>query len=218
MRVLVVEDDPILADGLQAGLGLGGWTVDRVETCEDARSALAAGSYSAVVLDVMLPDGSGIDLLRKLRSEGERTPVIVLTALDSVPHRISGLDGGADDYLGKPFDLDELGARLRAIARRSSGRAEAALTHGAIRLDPATMTVTVDGEEMRLSRRELAVLTSLMERPRVIRSKAEIEDRLYGWDEEIESNAVEVHVHHLRSKLGKEAIETVRGLGYRMRA
>nr|WP_042674197.1 response regulator [Methylobacterium sp. B34] len=218
MRILVVEDDPILSDGLKAGLGLGGATVDCVATCADAEAALATSAFSAIVLDLMLPDGSGLDVLRGLRRRKDRTPVVLLTALDAVADRIAGLDGGADDYLGKPFDLDELSARIRAVVRRASGRAAAFLEHGGIRLDPGSLTVTVDGVPVGLSRREVMVLAALMERPDMLRSKADLEERLYGWQEEVESNAVEVHIHNLRAKIGKHAIETVRGLGYRMRA
>lgn len=218
MRILVVEDDTILSDGLRAGLGLGGATVDCVATCADAEVALATSAFSAIVLDLMLPDGSGLDVLRGLRRRNDRTPVVLLTARDAVADRIAGLDGGADDYLGKPFDLDELSARIRAVVRRASGRATAILEHGAIRLDPGSLAVTVDGVPVAVSRREVMVLAALMERPDVLRSKAELEERLYGWQEEVESNAVEVHVHNLRAKIGKHAIETVRGLGYRMRA
>ncbi|MBY0250020.1 MAG: response regulator [Methylobacterium organophilum] len=218
MRILIVEDDHIIADGLRAGLAMSGATVDCVATCADADAALATSRFGAVVLDLMLPDGSGLDVLRSLRGRGDRTPVLLLTARDAVADRIAGLDGGADDYLSKPFDLDELSARIRAVVRRASGRAAASLEHGGIRLDPGTLTVTVDGATVTLSRREFMVLAALMERPSVLRSKSELEDQLYGWQEEIESNAVEVHIHNLRAKIGKHAIETVRGLGYRMRA
>ncbi|ACS39064.1 response regulator [Methylorubrum extorquens] len=218
MRILVVEDDTILSDGLRAGLGLGGATVDCVATCADAETALATSAFSAIVLDLMLLDGSGLDVLRALRRRNDRTPVVLLTARDAVADRIAGLDGGADDYLGKPFDLDELSARIRAVVRRASGRAAAILEHGGIRLDPGSLAVTIDGLPVAVSRREVMVLAALMERPDVLRSKSELEERLYGWQEEVESNAVEVHVHNLRAKIGKHAIETVRGLGYRMRA
>lgn len=217
MRILVVEDDPILMDGLKVGLGLTGATVDDVDTCADARAALAAGRFDAVVLDVMLPDGSGLDLLAALRARGDATPVLLLTALDDPPDRVRGLDSGADDYLGKPFDLDELAARVRAIARRGHGRAGPLLKAGGLVLDPATLSATLEGQAITLSRREFAVLAALMERPGVIRSRAEIEERLYGWQEEVESNTVEVHIHNLRAKIGRETIETVRGLGYRVR-
>lgn len=218
MRILVVEDDPILADGLRVGLGLAGATADVTSTCGDARAALATHEFDAVVLDVMLPDGSGLDVLKEMRGAGDATPVLLLTALDEVSDRIRGLDGGADDYLSKPFDLDELAARIRAIARRAGGRATPLLVAGGLVLDPAALTAALDGRDVPLSRREYAVLSLLMERPGIIRSKSEIEERLYGWQEEVESNAVEVHVHNLRAKIGRQAIETVRGLGYRMRS
>lgn len=217
MRILVVEDDAMIADGIRAGLALAGASIDCVASCEDALAALAADSFSAIVLDIMLPDGSGIDLLHAIRGGGDATPVLLLTALDEVGDRIAGLDAGADDYLGKPFDLDELGARLRAIIRRRDGRATTCLEHGAISLFPAEGSVTLDGVAIPLSRREFAVLLALMERPGAVRSRAELEQRLYGWNEEIDSNAVEVHIHNLRAKLGRSAIETVRGVGYRMK-
>ncbi|MFG1462188.1 response regulator transcription factor [Xanthobacter sp. DSM 24535] len=217
MRILVVEDDPVLMDGLKVGLGLAGATVDEVATCADARAALAASRFDAVVLDLMLPDGSGLDLLAAMRARGDVTPVLLLTALDETGDRVRGLDAGADDYLGKPFDLDELAARVRAIARRGQGRASPMLTAGTLVLDPATLAASVEGRAIPLSRREFAVLAALMERPGVIRSRSEIEERLYGWQEEVESNTVEVHIHNLRTKVGRDAIETVRGLGYRVR-
>jgi two-component system, OmpR family, response regulator QseB len=218
MRILVVEDDPILSDGLRAGLSLSGATVDAVATCEDADAALAASRYSAVVLDIMLPDGSGLDVLRKLRGRKDGTPVLLLTARDSVGDKVSGLDSGADDYLAKPFDLDELAARLRAIVRREGGRARPTLTFGSIVLAPADLSATMAGQPLNLSRREFAILSALMERPGQVRSRAELEERLYGWQEDIESNAVEVHIHNLRNKIGKDAIQTLRGVGYRMGA
>ena len=217
MRILIVEDDPVLSDGIRIGLGLSGSTVDAVANRADARAALETTKFDVVVLDLMLPDGSGLDLVREIRSKGDRTPVVILTALDAAPDRVKGLDTGADDYLGKPFDLDELAARVRAAARRGEGRAAPSLAFGRFILDPARLSATVDGEPINLSRREFAVLYALMERPGAIWSKTEIEDRLYGWQEEIESNAVEVHIHNLRAKMGRESIETVRGLGYRVR-
>jgi len=217
MRILVVEDDPVLSDGLKVGLGLAGWTVDNVSRLDDARAAVGGMCFDMIVLDLMLPDGSGLELLSEMRARGDATPVLLLTAIDETPDRIRGLDAGADDYLGKPFDLDELAARLRALARRRSGRADPVLRVGGITLDPAALTATFDGESLDLSRRELAVLSALMERPGMIRSRAELEDRLYGWQEEIGSNAVEVHIHNLRAKIGRDTIETVRGLGYRIR-
>jgi DNA-binding response OmpR family regulator len=218
MRILVVEDDPVIADAVRVGLTLGGAIVDCVGTCADALAAVSTTRFSAIVLDIMLPDGSGIDVLREIRAGKETIPVLLLTARDEISDRVTGLDAGADDYLVKPFDLDELAARLRAITRRSDGRTDPCLVHGTIRVDPAEASVTVDGALVPLSRREFAVLVALMERPGVVRSRSELEERLYGWDDDVESNAVEVHIHHLRNKIGRETIETVRGLGYRMRA
>jgi two-component system, OmpR family, response regulator QseB len=218
MRILILEDDAVLANGLEVGLGLAGMTAEVVGTCAAASAALTATTFDAAVLDLMLPDGSGLSVLKELRAAGKRTPVLLLTALDEVRDRIKGLDCGADDYLGKPFDLGELAARVRAIARRAEGRAEARLVSGGLALDPASLSVTLDGQPVALSRREVMLLAFLMERPGVIRAKSEIEDRLYGWQEGVESNTVEVHIHNLRAKLGHERIETVRGLGYRLRA
>jgi len=218
MRILVVEDDPVIADAVRVGLTLGGAIVDCVGTCADALAAVSTTRFSAIVLDIMLPDGSGIDVLRKMRASKEAIPVLLLTARDEISDRVTGLDAGADDYLVKPFDLDELAARLRAITRRNDGRTDSCLVHGAIRIDPAEASVSIDGSPVPLSRREFAVLVALMERPGVIRSRSELEEKLYGWDDDVESNAVEVHIHHLRNKIGRETIETVRGLGYRMRA
>lgn len=218
MRVLIVEDDPILADGLCVGLKLHGITAEVVGSCADGRHALSAGPFDAIVLDIMLPDGSGLDLLAELRKAGETRPVLVLTALDESRDRIAGLDRGADDYLGKPFDLDELAARLRAIGRRAQGRAAATITAAGLVLDPAGHSVMREDVAIEVTRREFAILLALAERPGVIHSRPELEERLYGWQEEIESNAIEVHIHNLRQKLGRDLIETVRGLGYRLKA
>lgn len=216
MRILVVEDDSVLADGLKVGLGLHGATLDVVASCADGRAALATGEFDAVVLDLMLPDGSGLDLLTSLRTKGDRIPVLLLTALDEAPDRIKGLDAGADDYLGKPFDLDELAARVRAITRRQQGHASSYVSYNGVTLDVARLTAAVNGNAIILSRREFAILSALMNRPGIVFSKSELEARLYGWQEEIESNTVEVHVHNLRSKIGRSKIETLRGIGYRM--
>lgn len=218
MRILVIEDDSVLLDGLKIGLGLHGLTVDAVASCEDARAAFVATCFDAIVLDLMLPDGSGLDLLRELRRRRDRTPVLLLTARDTVADRIEGLDGGADDYLCKPFDLDEVAARLRAISRRSAGRASPLVTWDGIVLDPGRRTVEVEGRGVSLSRREFAILEALMEHPGAVISKDRLQERLYGWQEDVESNAVEVHVHNLRAKIGRDAIETMRGVGYRMRS
>lgn len=216
MRILVVEDDALLRDALQVGLGLHGFAVDAVAACEDARAALATTAYSAIVLDVMLPDGSGLDILRELRRNADATPVLLLTARDTTPERIGGLDSGADDYLGKPFDLDEVAARLRAICRRAAGRASPAMQWNGVALDPVARAVTVEGQPVALSRREFAVLEALMSRPGAVLSREQLAERLYGWQEEIGSNALEVHVHHLRVKIGRDIVETVRGVGYRL--
>jgi DNA-binding response OmpR family regulator len=218
MRVLVVEDDAVLQNGLTVGLGIHGVTAEGVGTCADALAAIETTSFDAVVLDIMLPDGSGFDVLRTLRERKNAVPVLLLTALDTVADRIRGLDDGADDYLGKPFDLDEVAARLRALRRRSVGRANPVIQWGDIVLDPVRRLASLNGEELGLSRREFTLLLALVEQPGVIQSKSELEALLYGWQEEIESNAVEVHIHHLRNKIGRERIETVRGLGYRVPA
>ena len=216
MRVLIVEDDAVLRDGLMVGLGIGGFNTDAVETCEEANAVLLNHQFDALVLDLMLPDGSGLDILRVMRERNDTTPVLLLTARDRVADRIAGLDAGADDYLGKPFDLDEVAARLRALLRRGSGRAGVLLKWRDLVLDPATQKLEQDCRPVRLSRREYAILHALMLYPGQILSRSQIEEKLYGWQEEIESNAVEVHIHHLRAKLGPDIIQTVRGIGYRL--
>lgn len=216
MRLLLVEDDAILRDGLEAGLSMLAFQVEAVSLLSDAEAAMRAGRFDAVVLDVMLPDGSGLDLLRRLRAGADATPVLLLTARDTVGDRVRGLDLGADDHLGKPFDLEELAARLRAVVRRGQGRAAPSLVWGGLVLDPARREVTLDGTPVLLSRREFAVLEALMERPGIILSREDLQERLYGWLDEVESNTVEVHVHKLRAKLWRDVIRTVRGFGYRM--
>ncbi|SUB00647.1 Swarming motility regulation protein rssB [Pannonibacter phragmitetus] len=218
MRILVVEDDFVLLDGLREGLKLYGFAVDGVSTVSDARQALATGGFDAMVLDRMLPDGQGLDILLSIREAGNRLPVLLLTAKDGVGERVNGLDAGADDYLGKPFDLDEVAARLRAITRRAEGRASGKLSLRGLSLDPASMVLERKGEVIPLSRREFSILHALMENPNAIHSKTALEERLYGWQEDVESNTIEVHIHKLRAKLGASAIETVRGVGYRLGA
>ena len=218
MRVRVVEDDPVLQNGLTVGLGIHGFTAEGVGTCADALAALGTTTFDGVVLDVMLPDGSGFDVLRELRQRNDAVPVLLLTALDAVADRIRGLDNGADDYLGRPFDLDEVAARLRALRRRAVGRATPTILWQDIVLDTERRTATTNGEPINLSRREFALLLALVERPGVIHSKADLEAMLYGWQEEIESNAVEVHIHHLRAKIGRDRSDAVRGRGYRAKA
>jgi DNA-binding response OmpR family regulator len=217
MRILVVEDDAILLDGLSVGLSLHCMAVDGVSTCQDARVALATTTYNAVVLDIMLPDGSGIDVLRYMRHRSHPTPVLLLTARDAVEDRVAGLDEGADDYLGKPFDLDEVAARLRALDRRALGRTSPKLVFRTLVLDPGTLEVTLNGEPISLSRREFAILRALMQRPGSVCSRSQLEESLYGWQEDVLSNAIEVHIHNLRAKVGRQFIQTVRGFGYRMR-
>lgn len=216
MRILVIEDDDLLRDGLKVGLALAGFTTDAVASCDSAFAALAANPFDAVVLDLMLPDCSGLEILRSMRGAGDPTPVLLLTARDGVHDRIVGLDSGADDYLGKPFDLDEVAARLRALTRRANGRSDMELRWRDVLLVPASQHVERGGKPVRLSRREFSILHALMNRPGTIFSKGQLEDKLYGWDEEIGSNAVEVHIHHLRNKLGPGVVETVRGSGYRI--
>ncbi|MBL4918558.1 response regulator [Szabonella alba] len=216
MRLLIVEDDEMLRDGLAVGLRLAGFSPDAVCSLADARAALSSGTFEAVVLDLMLPDGSGLDLLREMRGSGDSSPVLVLTARDRTGDRVAGLDAGADDYLGKPFELTELAARLRAILRRRQGRAENLLHWNGLCLDPARMRGEMGGREVEFSNREFTILQALMERPGAILAKSFLEDRLYGWQEEVESNTVEVHVHKLRAKLGAAFIETLRGAGYRL--
>jgi len=218
MRILLVEDDPLLLDGLTTGLSLHSMAVDGVATCEDAYAALATAAFNAVVLDWMLPDGSGIDVLRHMRGRNDTTPVLLLTARDAVQDRVTGLDAGADDYLGKPFDLDEVAARLRALDRRAAGRSTPKLIWQNLMLDPSTIEVTLNGAPLLLSRREFAVLHALMQRPGSVCSRTQLEERLYGWQEDVGSNAVEVHVHNLRAKIGRQSIQTLRGLGYRLRS
>ncbi len=216
MRLLLVEDDLLLGDGIRAGLGQDGYTVDWVQDGEAADHALQSEHFDIVVLDINLPRLSGIEVLKRLRDRSSVVPVLLLTARDTVTDRVQGLDCGADDYLTKPFDLDELNARLRALLRRSSGRATPLLTHGAVILDPAARRVTLNGAEVELSQREFSLLQVLMENLGRVLPRSRLEETLYGWGTEVESNTLEVHVHHLRKKLGSTLIRTVRGVGYVM--
>ncbi|MFT5519503.1 MAG: two-component system response regulator QseB [Enterobacterales bacterium] len=218
MRILVVEDDKIIGDGLVQGLGLDNYAVDWVEDKESALTALTTTAYELVILDIGLPDGSGLEVLKHLRQKKDDTPVLILTAYNDIDHKLKGLDGGADDYLSKPFDLDELRARIRALRRRASGRTSPVLSVGSLSLNPATHIVTQNGNPVTLGPKEFAILQTLMERPERVLSKAHIEDSLYGWDMEIESNTIEVHIHGIRKKLGKDSIETLRHVGYKMGA
>ena len=214
MRVLLVEDDPMIGKSVQQGLRQDGYTVDWLRDGEAAELALATTPYEMLLLDLGLPRKSGLELLARLRGSDNRIPVLVITARDSVADRIAGLDAGADDYVIKPFDLDELAARMRAVLRRHAGRADPVITLGDLRMNPATHELTQSGQPVPLSARELALLQALLEQPGVPLSRARLEERLYGWGEEIESNAVEVYIHSLRRKLGAERIKNIRGVGY----
>jgi DNA-binding response OmpR family regulator len=214
VQILLVEDDELLGSAVRSGLEAAGYTVDWLRDGRLAANALRDDEPDLLVLDLGLPGKDGLQVLRELRARGSDLPVLVLTARDTVDDRVGGLDAGADDYLVKPFDLDELTARLRAIARRRSGRAAPLIEHHGLIFDPAARTVTLDGEPVALAARAIAVLEALLERPGIPLSRERLEHILYGWGEGVESNAVEVHVHHLRKKLGRDRIRTVRGLGY----
>ena len=216
MRILVVEDDPLLGDGIQAGLAQAGFGVDWVKDGAAGELALKTASHAAVVLDLGLPRLSGLELLRRLRAGGNKTPVLVLTARDAIEDRIRGLDGGADDYVVKPFDLHELAARLRALIRRSAGDAAPVLRIGEIELDAAARRVVFKGAPVELPAREYALLHALMLGAGRVLTREQLAERLYAWGEEVESNAIDVHVHHLRRKLAPGVIRTVRGVGYVM--
>ena len=216
MRLLLVEDDPMIGASVQRGLRQEGHSVDWVRDGMAADLALTNGVHELVLLDLGLPGRSGLDLLIGLRRKGLAIPVLVITARDSVADRVKGLDAGADDYLVKPFDLDELSARIRALMRRHSGRASPVIEHGPLRLDPAAHEFFVNGTPVNLSGREFSLLHALLEQPGVPLSRAQLEERIYGWNEEIESNAIEVYIHSLRRKIGAEWIRNVRGVGYRV--
>ena len=214
MRLLLVEDDALLGDGVQAGLRLTGYAVDWVRDGAAAALALRNERYAVCVLDLGLPQLDGLTLLRQLRSRGDHTPVLVLSARDTREDKVQGLDAGADDYLSKPFDLPELQARLRALLRRASGSGEAVLRFGEVTLDTVTRRAYFKAAPVALSGREHALLHDLLSHNQSIRSRSELEQSMYAWGEEVESNAVEVYIHHLRKKFGAHFIKTVRGLGY----
>lgn len=217
MRVLLVEDNKILGDGVRAGLRQREFVVDWVSSAEEAQDALdAAGddAYGAMVLDIGLPGISGLEFLRNLRKRKLAFPVLILTARDTVDDRVKGLDSGADDYLIKPFSIEELAARLRALTRRSQGRISSVISHGQLQLDPASHLVTLKGKKIELTPKEFAILKALLENAGRVQSRERLEEQLYGWNDELESNAVEVHIHHLRKKLGAEWVRTIRGVGY----
>ncbi len=216
MHVLLVEDDPLVASGIRAGLMIYDFVVDHVSSIAAARQAMQSVASDLVILDRGLPDGDGMQLLQAWRDQGIATPVLILTARDAVRDRVDGLQCGADDYLVKPFDLDELVARLHALLRRVSGRSQGLTIHGALTLDPNAREVKVSGQVIMLSRRELVLLEAFLHSPRSVLSADQLKDSLYGLSDEVESNALNVHIHHLRRKLGSGVIETVRGLGYRL--
>ena len=214
MRVLVIEDDALLGDAIQAGLKQSGYAVDWMKDGISADQALSTEPYVAAVLDLGLPRMSGLEVLRRLRNRNSAMPVLILTAMDAIDDRIKGLDAGADDYLVKPFDMGELAARLRALVRRASGKAAPALNVNGVELDAAAHQVHYHRQLIELPAKEFAVLHALMLNAGKVLSRTKIEEQLYAWGEEIESNAVEVHIHHLRRKLFPELIETIRGVGY----
>lgn len=216
MHVLLVEDDELIATGIVAGLQLHGLTVHRVATAAAAQAAHDSASFDVCILDLGLPDEDGMDLLRRWRTRHQDLPVLILTARDAVEHRVSGLQTGADDYMLKPFDLDELVARLHALLRRACGRSADRIEHGALTFQASTGEVQLRGTPVELSRRELALLRTLLQHPRQILTGDHLRDSLYGFDQDVESNAVNVHIHHLRRKLGASIVETVRGQGYRL--
>jgi DNA-binding response OmpR family regulator len=214
LRVLLVEDDALLGDGIRAGLKLADYAVDWVRDGEAARLALSSHDYDACVLDLGLPKKDGLAVLATLRGGGSKLPVLILTARDTQADKIAGLDAGADDYLTKPFDLGELQARMRALMRRSAGAAAPTIEHDGVVLEPASKRVTLNGQQVTLSAREYALLLDLMSHKNQLRTRSQLEESLYAWGEEKESNTVEVYIHHLRKKLGTHFIRTVRGFGY----
>lgn len=217
MRLLLVEDDDMIAETVAESMRRAGYAIDRAQDGRTAELSLGNGVYDLVLLDLGLPKQDGIHVLNTYRKAGGAAPVIILTARDAVDERIRGLDAGADDYLIKPFDLNELAARVRALARRRTGQTQPVYAHGGLTLDPAAHEVTKDGTALPLVPREFALLQALIETPTRVFTKAELEDKLYGWGEEVGSNTIEVHVHSLRRKLGAEQIVTIRGVGYRLK-
>jgi two-component system response regulator QseB len=217
MRLLLVEDDEMIAETVLESMRREGYAIDWAQDGRAAELSLGNGVYDLVLLDLGLPRKDGFDLLKGYRRQGGEAPVIILTARDAVNDRIRGLDAGADDYLIKPFDLDELAARARALLRRRTGQKHPVYTHGELTLDPAAHEVTKDGVPLALVPREFALLQALIEEPARVFTRAELEDKLYGWGEEVGSNTIEVHVHSLRRKIGAEQVVTVRGVGYRLK-
>jgi len=216
MRLLLVEDDPMIGESLEEGLRGERYAVDWARDGRSAELALDGGSYDLVLLDLGLPGKQGLEVLAGYRKRGGEAPVLIITARDATRDRVAGLDAGADDYLVKPFDLDELYARVRALLRRGAGRTSPELSFCGLTLNPATHEATLEGSPLSLSAREFALLRALMERPGEVVSRPALEDKLYGWNEEVESNTIEVHIHSLRKKLGAGFIKNVRGVGYKV--
>jgi two-component system response regulator QseB len=214
MRVLLVEDDGMIAEGLRTALRQSGFVVDWTRDGKAAAAALETSDFDLVLLDLGLPQRDGLGVLKDLRQRGNVTPVIILTARDDIQNRVAGLDAGADDYIVKPFDLDEVNARMRSVLRRAAGRGDPLIHHRDLKLDPITRSVEQAGVPVTLSAHEFSVLEALLQRPGAVLSRSQLEDRLYGWSGEIGSNAIEVYIHGLRRKLGSDAIRTVRGVGY----
>lgn len=214
MRLLLVEDDDLLGDAIKTGLSQFDYIVDWLKDGELASSILKSESFELIILDLGLPKMSGISLLQKIRQEGNTTPVIILTAKDSIADRVKGLDSGADDYMIKPFDLNELSARIRALTRRSQGRADTTIIYKNITLDPASHTVTSNGELINVPRREFFILIKLLENHGTVVSREQLMQSIYSWDEDVDSNAIEVHIHNLRKKINANFIRTIRGIGY----
>lgn len=214
MRILLVEDDQQLGDGLMVGLRQTGLTVDWLTDGESANRALQSEIFDLVVLDLGLPRMSGMEVLQQSRRRGQTMPILILTARDATGDKVAGLDAGADDFLVKPIDIDELSARIRALTRRSSGRAAPVLRHGPLELNPAAHTLSKNGNPVELSAREFSLLQTLLENSGRVLTRSQLEQSMYGWRDEPDSNALEVHIHHLRKKLGNELIRTLRGVGY----
>lgn len=214
MRVLLVEDDPMIGESIRTGLRQDGFRVDWVRDGVAAETAMLDEVYEAMLLDLGLPRKQGLEVLKAIRRKGNKTPVLIVTARDAVSERIAGLDSGADDYIVKPFDLDELAARIRAVMRRQSGRAETVIEYAGVVMNPASREASLEGKTLALSAHEFALLEALLQRPGMILSRQQLEEKLYGWDEEVESNTIEVYIHSLRSKLGTGFIKNIRGVGY----
>jgi two-component system response regulator QseB len=216
MRLLLIEDDPMIGRAVQSGLSQAGFTLDWAADGRSGGAALANAVYDLVVLDLGLPRVDGLSLLRQLRARRDTVPVLIISARDAVPDRIAGLNAGADDYLLKPFDLDELVARVRALLRRHAGAASSVMSAGPLSLDPVQRVATLAGHELALTAKEFALLEALLRRPGAVLSRERLEESIYGWGEEVGSNAVEVHLHNLRRKLGSQLIKNIRGVGYRI--